>query len=347
MPSYQDQTWIRLWKENAPELRSRVIGWRKQNAITRIDKPSRLDRARRLGYKAKQGIVVVRMRVGTGGMRKQRPTGGRRPKHLGVTRIKADDNMKTVAERRVLERYPNMKLLGSYYIYKDGKHYWFEIILADPSHPRIAQDKELNQTSTSICIRLKSIVVFLVILFFVIPPTHGQLLSDATGLINRMNIQTSGYDFEVVLTANFDLLNYSFDKNEKQLTLYVDNGLENNIGEIIIPTTLLSGEFRFYLNDQEFFPKVQSDERINFITMNFIGLGNNVIKISGTEYLSGLDDVIPIENNQSDSLDNDFLPPNTQSSDTFFGDYLIWLIVGGIVIVIAVFVVIKFLKNKN
>ena len=145
MPSYQDQTWIRLWKENAPELRERVVGWRKQNAITRIDRPSRIDRARRLGYKAKQGIVVVRMRVGTGGMRKQRPTGGRRPKHLGVLRIKADDDMKTVAERRVLERYPNMKLLGSYYIYKDGKHYWFEVILADPSHPRIAQDKELNK----------------------------------------------------------------------------------------------------------------------------------------------------------------------------------------------------------
>jgi len=83
MPSYQDQTWIRLWKENAPELRERVVGWRKQNAIIRIDKPSRLQRARRLGYKAKQGIIVVRMRVGTGGMRKQRPTGGRRPKHLG------------------------------------------------------------------------------------------------------------------------------------------------------------------------------------------------------------------------------------------------------------------------
>ena len=93
----------------------------------------------------KQGIIVVRMRVGTGGMRKQRPTGGRRPKHLGVTRIKADDDMKTVANRRVLERYPNMKLLGSYFIYKDGKHYWFEVILADPDHPRIAQDKELNK----------------------------------------------------------------------------------------------------------------------------------------------------------------------------------------------------------
>ncbi|MEK0323965.1 MAG: 50S ribosomal protein L15e [Nitrosopumilus sp.] len=145
MPSHQDRTWIRLWKENSIEIRERIVKWRKQNAVTRIDKPSRIQRARRLGYKAKQGIIVVRMRVGTGGMRKQRPTSGRRPKHLGVTRIKADDNMKTVAERRVLERYPNMKLLGSYYIYKDGKHYWFEVILADPVHPRIAQDKELNQ----------------------------------------------------------------------------------------------------------------------------------------------------------------------------------------------------------
>ena len=145
MPSHQDRTWIRLWKENSIEIRERIVKWRKQNAVTRIDKPSRIQRARRLGYKAKQGIIVVRMRVGTGGMRKQRPTSGRRPKHLGVTRIKADDNMKTVAERRVLERYPNMKLLGSYYIYKDGKHYWFEVILADPEHPRIAQDKELNQ----------------------------------------------------------------------------------------------------------------------------------------------------------------------------------------------------------
>ncbi|MEK0319898.1 MAG: 50S ribosomal protein L15e [Nitrosopumilus sp.] len=145
MPSRQDKIWIRLWKENSIEIRERIVKWRKQNAVTRIDKPSRIQRARRLGYKAKQGIIVVRMRVGTGGMRKKRPSSGRRPKHLGTTRIKADDNMKTVAERRVLERYPNMKLLGSYYIYKDGMHYWFEVILADPVHPRIMQDKELNK----------------------------------------------------------------------------------------------------------------------------------------------------------------------------------------------------------
>ena len=145
MPSKQDQVWLNMWKDNASTLRERAVGWRKENAIIRIEKPSRIQKARRLGYKAKQGIVVIRMRVGTGGMRRQRPRGGRRPKHLGVTRIKADVNMKEVAERRVLERYPNMKLLGSYFLYKDGVHYWHEVILADPSHPRVAKDKELRK----------------------------------------------------------------------------------------------------------------------------------------------------------------------------------------------------------
>ena len=145
MTTAQDKIWLKLWKENSPELRDRVITWRKQDAVTRIENPSRILRARRLGYKAKQGIIVVRMRVGTGGMRRKRPTGGRRPKHLGVTRIKAAVNMKQVAERRVLERYPNMALLGSYFIYKDGMHYWYEVILADRSHPRITKDKELRK----------------------------------------------------------------------------------------------------------------------------------------------------------------------------------------------------------
>jgi len=145
MPTSHDQVWLKMLKENPMELRQRAVVWRNENAVTRVEKPSRIARARRLGYKAKQGIIVIRMRVGTGGMRKQRPRGGRRPKHLGVTKIKADVSMKQVAERRVLERYPNMKLLGSYFLYKDGMHYWFEIILADPSHPRIAKDKEIRK----------------------------------------------------------------------------------------------------------------------------------------------------------------------------------------------------------
>jgi len=145
MQHIQDQVWVKMWKTNSPELREKAVLWRKQNALVRIDRPSRIARARRLGYKAKQGIIVVRMRVGAGGMRKQRPTGGRRPKHLGVTRIKADVSMKQVAERRVMEKHPNMKLFGSYFLYKDGMYFWFEVILADKSHNSIAKDKELRK----------------------------------------------------------------------------------------------------------------------------------------------------------------------------------------------------------
>lgn len=145
MVSHQDAQWVQLWRKNSLDIRQRVVSWRKQNAITRIDRPSRIERARRLGYKAKQGIIVVRMRVGTGGMRKKRPQGGRRPKHLGVTKIKAAINMRTVAENRVLERYPNMRLIGSYFVYKDGVHYWFEVILADVMHPRIYKDPSMKK----------------------------------------------------------------------------------------------------------------------------------------------------------------------------------------------------------
>jgi len=133
-----------MWKTNSEQLKSRAIGWRRELAIHRINRPSRLDRARRLGYKAKQGIIVIRTRVGRGGMRKQRPRAGRRQKHSGVVRIKQAMNMRIVAERRVNERYPNMEIIGSYFLYKDGKHSWYEVILADPNHPSVSNDKEMR-----------------------------------------------------------------------------------------------------------------------------------------------------------------------------------------------------------
>ena len=194
---------------------------------------------------------------------------------------------------------------------------------------------------------MKSLIVFSVILIFVINPAYGQPLSDATGLINRLDIQTSDHDFEVVLTSNFDLVDYNFDKNNKQLTLYLDSGLENNLGEIIIPSNLLNGDFTFFLNDQEFFPKILSSERVHFITLKFTGFGSHVLSISASEYLVGLDEIDPIQNTSSEKIDDDFLPPNGEFDTTPSNDYFVWLILGGIVVVIVIFIGIKFLKNKN
>ena len=53
--------------------------------------------------------------------------------------------MRQVAERRVNEKYPNMEVMGSYFLYKDGKNIWYEIILADPAHPSIAKDVEFKK----------------------------------------------------------------------------------------------------------------------------------------------------------------------------------------------------------
>ncbi len=144
MHSYMAQTWLKMWKENSDELKSKAITWRTEPTIHRIERPSRLDRARKLGYKAKQGIVVIRIKVGRGGMRKQRPVAGRRPKHIGVVHIKQGISMQKVAERRVSEKFPNLEVMGSYYLYKDGMNIWYEVILADPAHPAISKDREMR-----------------------------------------------------------------------------------------------------------------------------------------------------------------------------------------------------------
>ncbi|MBT3955854.1 MAG: hypothetical protein HOE93_00860 [Nitrosopumilus sp.] len=189
---------------------------------------------------------------------------------------------------------------------------------------------------------MKSILIILVVLFFVITPVHGQLLSDATGLVNRLDVQTSGYSFEVKLTSNFDLTDFTFDKDQKQIILYLDSGLENNLGEIIIPQNLLTGDFTFYLNEQEFFPKIQSNEEINFVTLNFTGSGTNVVKIIGSEYLVGLIE-IPFESDPQKSSETNL----EELPEIFSSGYFVWLILGGILIIVVAYVIIKIQKNKN
>ncbi|MBI3860005.1 MAG: 50S ribosomal protein L15e [Thaumarchaeota archaeon] len=134
------KSWQAIFHEKAGDISARVVKMRREPAMLRLERPSRLDRARSLGYKAKEGVVVVRARVSRGGMRKPRPTSGRRPKHMGVLKIKSDVSSQTVAERRVSERYPNMKVLGSYLIWEDGRYAWFECVLIDPLSPSVKKD---------------------------------------------------------------------------------------------------------------------------------------------------------------------------------------------------------------
>ena len=129
-------------------------------------------------------------------------------------------------------------------------------------------------------------------------PAFGQL-SEATGLVNRFDIETGGHVFEITTTANFDVTEVEFDKEQKQLTFHIMSGLENNLGEIIIPSNLLSGNFTFYLNDQEHQPKVKTNDKISFITLNFTGMGKNKVDVFATNYLEGVDEVKEPESNNT------------------------------------------------
>ncbi|MFW9971443.1 MAG: 50S ribosomal protein L15e [Candidatus Odinarchaeota archaeon] len=125
----------------------RGIEYRKGKSIQRVEHPTNLHRARTLGYKAKQGFIVVRARIRKGGMHKIRPKGGRKPRAMGVSKYTTGKNLQWIAEERVQKKYPNMQVLNSYKVYADGKHWYYETILVDPNHPVIKSDSNINWIS--------------------------------------------------------------------------------------------------------------------------------------------------------------------------------------------------------
>ena len=142
---YIAEAWAKPEKSFVDELmRQRLIVWRRQPVIIRVERPTRLDKARKLGYRAKQGFVVARVRVRRSGFRKKRPTAGRRPKRMGVKKFKPSKSMRLIAEERVARKFPNLEVLNSYWVGEDGVSKWFEVILVDPHHPAIMADKNIN-----------------------------------------------------------------------------------------------------------------------------------------------------------------------------------------------------------
>ncbi len=125
-------------------LWDRMQVWRREGSVVRIEHPTRIDRARSLGFKAKQGIVMVRVKVRRGGRRKSRYVRARRTARMGMARITAGKSLKRIAEERASRKYPNMEALNSYWVGQDGKQKYFEVIMVDGHHPAIKNDSQLS-----------------------------------------------------------------------------------------------------------------------------------------------------------------------------------------------------------
>ncbi|KAL4685274.1 hypothetical protein H8957_016220, partial [Semnopithecus entellus] len=88
--------------------------------------PTWLDKARQLGYKAKQGYVIGRIRVRRGGRKRPVPKGATYSKPV----------------HHVGHNCGALKVLNSYWVGEDFTYKYFEVVLIDPFHKVIRRNPD-------------------------------------------------------------------------------------------------------------------------------------------------------------------------------------------------------------
>ena len=124
--------------------KDKLIAWRKAPVMERVERPTNIPAARAKGYKAKKGIIIVRIRIRRSSGMHERVRMGRRPKRMGSRKIKRRKSIQWIAEERVSKKYPGLEVLNSYWVGEDGQHKYYEVILVNPKEPGIKKDKDLK-----------------------------------------------------------------------------------------------------------------------------------------------------------------------------------------------------------
>lgn len=140
-----------MWRKKQSDVmrflfRVRAWEYRQLPNTWKVTKPTRTDKAHRLGWKAKQGYTIYRTAVRRGGRKRPNSKGivYGKPKHQGINQLKARRNLRSIAEERVGVKCPNLRVLNSYWVNQDSTYKYFEVILVDPSHKVIRQDPRIN-----------------------------------------------------------------------------------------------------------------------------------------------------------------------------------------------------------
>ncbi|MDE1850750.1 MAG: 50S ribosomal protein L15e [Candidatus Micrarchaeota archaeon] len=141
---YIKQSFEQSYKERGDELKQRISAWRREGAVVKINGPTNIARARELGYKAKPGVVVARIKISKGLSKRPKPVRGRKPSKTGRFYAYAK-SLQSRAEEKAARKFDNCELLNSYYVGEDGEYKFFEAILVDRTAPTVLSDKQLSQ----------------------------------------------------------------------------------------------------------------------------------------------------------------------------------------------------------
>ena len=140
-----------IWRKKQSDvlrflLRVRAWEYRQGKKLTKLARPTRTDKAHKLGYKAKQGFTIVRACVRRGGRKRPNSKGivHGKPKNQGINQLKFARNLRSVAEERAGRVLANMRVLNSYWVNQDATYKYFEVILVDPHHLNIRNDPRIN-----------------------------------------------------------------------------------------------------------------------------------------------------------------------------------------------------------
>ena len=140
-----------MWRKKQSDvmrflLRVRAWEYRQGQKVNKVHKPTRTDKAHKLGYKAKQGYCIYRVAVRRGGRKRPNHVGmvHGKPVNAGINHLKFARNLRSVAEERCGRRVANMRVLNSYWVNQDATYKYFEVICVDPFHLNIRNDPRIN-----------------------------------------------------------------------------------------------------------------------------------------------------------------------------------------------------------
>lgn len=127
-------------------LRLAIVDARQRDPVFRRERPLFLERARTLGYKAKQGFVIYSARIKKGCPPRPYHNGNThgKCKNAGIYQIKSTMKHQTKAEMLAGAKCTNLRVLNSYEYGSDYMYNYYDVILVDPNHNAIRNSPTIN-----------------------------------------------------------------------------------------------------------------------------------------------------------------------------------------------------------